>query len=103
MKPERFEYISFPAPWGKGRVWVRGHSEWVQLLFHPNEVLHDNAWFMVELDAKYNRRYRPAAWKLWKMPERPWDMVFEDPPAPPRAGERVLGWALALYALRRSL
>lgn len=103
MKRERFEYISYPMQWGRARCWVRGHSEWVQLLFHPNKLLHENAWFMVELDAKYNRRYNPPAWQWWKMPQRAFDIVFEDPPGPLRMGERIGGWLLTLYALSRSL
>jgi hypothetical protein len=96
-----FPYCSHPIAWDKQRAFVLGHSPWIRLVNHPNRLIHEHAWFMVEMDAKYNRRYRPPAWMLWKMPVLPYTLVIREDETP-SATHRAIGWAIALYvAIRR--
>lgn len=100
-------YWSYPLRWTEGQTaYVRGHSEWCQLIFHPNREIHDLAFWMLKTqsDQMHNRAMRQW-WMWWKMPDPPlWTMVFMERERPTGTlVDRLLAWSMTLYAVRRML
>lgn len=84
-------------------VFVRGHSPWVEGLFHPNKDLHDFAMWHLELESKYDRRWH---WWSLRVPPPLWTMVFIDKPKPDPVSSllgTLIGWAVAAYTVWRAL
>jgi hypothetical protein len=93
-------YWSNPMSWGGQTIYVRGHSPWVQFLFHPDPLVHEHAQFMLDLDVKHEHR----RWHWWslRVPPPLFTMVWLDCPHT-NIFDRVVGRLAAMFVLWRSM
>ena len=92
-------YYQARLRWGRGWFIIEGPSPYIRLLFRRPKELHEFAWFMLQQESKtWFRSWAP--WWVLRIPSRPWDVRFEDPPMP---HEELAAWALTAVALWRAL